>query len=252
MDWQDQGIVLAAKRHGESSAIVTLFTRERGRHLGLARGGSGRHAGGLYQKGNLVAAHWRARLSEHLGNYRCELIEPLGMGALDDAPRLEAVVAALAVLEAAIAEREVHVQLFDATVDLLRRLISHPPDETDCGWAAEYVRWECRCLAEFGFGLDLTACAATGARDNLRFVSPRTGRAVSGAAGAPLAGKLLVLPGFLAGRDDSPEPADIRAGLELTQFFLDRHVLGPHGHRVPAARTRMLERWRRKAARVKH
>lgn len=252
MDWQDQGLVLGSRRHGESSAIVSLFTRERGRHLGLARGGGGRRGAGLYQKGNLVAAHWRARLADQLGNYSCELIEPLGLGALDDAPRLEAVVSALAILESAMAEREVHVALFDATVALLRRLTAPARAESGCDWAAEYVRWECRCLADFGFGLDLTACAATGRRDDLLYVSPRSGRAVSAAAGASLAGKLLALPAFLAGREGTIGPSDVKSGLDLTQYFLERHVLSPHGRRVPAARTRMLERWRRLAGRASH
>jgi DNA repair protein RecO (recombination protein O) len=250
MDWQDQGIVLAARRHGESSAIVTLFTRARGRHLGLARGGSGRRAGGLYQKGNLVAAHWRARLAEHLGNYSCELIEPLGLSALDDAPRLEAVVSALAVLELTMAEREVHAELFDATVALLRRLATAADEER--GWAADYVRWERRCLADLGFGLDLETCAVTGVREDLRYVSPRSGRAVSASAGAPLAEKLLPLPAFLLSGDTAASPADIRAGLELTQFFLERHVLSPHGHRLRAARVRLLDGWRRLANLYNH
>lgn len=247
MDWQDRGIVLATRRHGESGAIVTLFTRERGRHLGLARGGAGRRAGALYQKGNLVAAHWRARLAEHLGSYNCELIEPLASAALDDPPRLEAVSAALAVLESSMAEREVHAPLFDATVDLLRHVTTRgPQSEPEATWAADYVRWECRCLAELGFGLDLTTCAATGVKENLRYVSPRSGRAVSGQAGAPLDDRLLRLPAFLVS-DAGARSADILAGLELTQHFLERHVLAPHGHRLPAARVRMAERWRRLA-----
>ena len=166
--------------------------------------------------------------------------------------RSEAIVAALSVLESSMAEREVHVDLFDATVELLRRLAHPAAGEDGHEWPAVYVRWECRCLAELGFGLDLSVCAATGARENLRYVSPRSGRAVSAAAGAPLAEKLLRLPDFLASEGAPTGAADIRAGLELTQYFLERHVLSPHGRRVPAARLRLLERWRRLANRSTH
>ena len=247
MDWRDHGIVLGARRHGESAAIVALFTREHGRHLGLVRGGAGRRAGGLYQKGNLLAVHWRARLAEHLGTFTGELDEPLGAGALDDPARLEALVAALAVLDQALPEREAHTGLYDATLALLRLLAaddkSAAPPST---WAAAYVRWECRCLAEFGFGLVLGGGGSAGESEVSAFVSLRTGRAQG--AGALRGESRLPLPPFLAGADGTPPPAaDIHAGLALTQHFLDRHVLGPHGRRVPAARLRMLERWRRLA-----
>jgi DNA repair protein RecO (recombination protein O) len=241
MDWRDQGIVLNRRRHGESAAVVSLLTREHGRHAGLVQGGSGKRASALYQPGNLLQAHWRGRLSEHLGTITAELMTGFASRLLDDAPRLACATSACAVLETALAEREPHAALFDATVGLLRTLDATADRLV---WGAAYVRWEAGCLAEFGFGLDLESCAATGKRDGLAYVSPRTGRAVSAEAGAPYADRLFKLPAFL-GADTAPDAAAIGEGLQITGHFLERHVLAPHNRHLPAARTRFVDRWRR-------
>jgi DNA repair protein RecO (recombination protein O) len=242
MDWTDQGIVLARRRHGESAAVVSLLTREHGRHAGLVRGGAGKRAGSLYQPGNLLAAHWRARLSEHLGTLTAELVDAFASRVLDDALRLAALTSACALLETALPEREPHTPLFDSTLDLLRTLGS---GADEVAWGSAYARWETLALAELGFGLDLEACAATGRREDLAFVSPRTGRAVSGGAGAPYADRLFALPAFLSTAGPAAEAAEIAAALRITGHFLERHVFGPHDRRLPAARTRFIERWRR-------
>lgn len=244
MDWTDSGLVLTRRRHGESAAIVTLLTRAHGRHAGLVRGGSGKRGGALWQPGNLVSSHWRARLAEHLGSLTGEMAENFAARALDDPLRLAALSSACALLDTALYDREPHPELFDATVELMRALdgAGSAPEP----WAADYACWEMRCLAEFGFGLDLESCAVTGGTDDLAFVSPRTGRAVSTAAGRAYADRLFPLPRFLAG--DRTAPADARAiaeGLRLTGHFLERYVLSPHERRMPAARTRFIDRWRR-------
>lgn len=252
MDWTDQGIVLTRRHHGEAAAVVTLLTREHGRHAGLVRGGGGKRGSALYQPGNLLSAHWRARLSEHLGTFTTEMVQSFAARALDDPLRLSGIAAACALLETALPEREAHTPLFDATLVLLRAVdIAAPVLETrglETGapdWGAAYVRWECQCLAEMGFGLDLARCAVTGGSDDLAFVSPRTGRAVSRAAAAGYAERLLALPPFLAGAAGVATSADIVAGLRLTGHFLERHVLAPQDRRLPPARTRFADRWRR-------
>jgi DNA repair protein RecO (recombination protein O) len=246
MDWTDQGIVLGRRRHGESAAVVTMLTREHGRHAGLVRGGTGKRGAALYQPGNLLEAHWRARLVEHLGTLTAEMLDGFGGRVLDDPLRLAAVTSACAVLDAALPEREPHAPLFDATLILLRAIQAAPEGE---GWGADYARWEVQCLAEFGFGLDLSSCAATGTREGLAYISPRTGRAVSEVAGAPYADKLFPLPRFLAAdhATDSADSAAVTAALRMTGHFLERHVLGPHDRKMPAARTRFVDRWRRLA-----
>lgn len=238
MEWTDRGIVIARRKHGESSAIVALLTREHGRHLGLVRGAGGKRSTGLYETGTLVAARWRGRLAEHLGSLACEMVAPFAASVLDDAGRLAALIAAAAVIDQAVPEREPHPALFDATLDLLANL-------PQADWPQRYVRWECACLAELGFGLALDRCAVTGASEALTHVSPRTGRAVSAAAAQPYADRLLTLPAFIG---DPAQPAgtrEILAGLALTGHFLEHHVLAPLGHRLPAARIRLVDRLRR-------
>jgi len=193
MHWRDDGIVLSARPHGESAAIVHLLTREHGRHAGLVRGGQGRRARGVYQPGNLVAARWSGRLAEHLGSYTCELAQSHAARVLDEPGRLAALSAATAVCEGALPEREPHGACFEGLRVLLDAL-------TGDHWAEVYVNWELALLADLGFGLDLARCAAGGDNDHLAYVSPKSGRAVSLAAGEPYRDKLLPLPAFLAGR----------------------------------------------------
>ncbi len=242
IEWLDDAIVLSARRHGESAAIVSLLTRAHGRHAGLVRGGAGRRARGIYEPGNRVAASWRARLSEHLGHYVCELEASRAAALLDDAARLAALSAATSLVDAALPEREPHARLFDSLDGLIARLCEAP----EAAWPASYVRFELGLLAELGFGLDLGRCAATGVEDGLAFVSPKTGRAVSAAAAAPYRDRLLPLPAFLiaAQEDEAALAGDaILAGLRLTGFFLDRHVFAPRpangSERLPAARDRL-------------
>jgi DNA repair protein RecO (recombination protein O) len=241
MEWRDTGFVLAARRHGESALIVELLTREHGRHAGLVRGGQSPRRRALLQPGNSVAASWRGRLPEHLGSFDCELVDAHAARLLDDPGRLAALNAAVALLLAALPEREPHPDLHASFAGLLAAL-----DSGD-SWAQSYVIWECGLLAALGFGLDLASCAATGSNQNLAYVSPRTGRAVSREAGLPYHDKLLPLPGFLW-RDAPAGPDDIVAGLVLTRHFLLHHLFEPQGGRLPEARERLADRMRRSAA----
>jgi DNA repair protein RecO (recombination protein O) len=240
MDWRDTGYVLSGRRHGENGLIVELLTREHGRHAGLVRGGQSPRRRALFQPGNAVSATWRGRLSEHLGTFECELVEAHAARLLDDADRLAALNAAAALLVTALPEREAHPEVYASFAALLGVLDSAPD------WGAAYVGWECGLLVALGFGLDLGRCAVTGTNQDLAYVSPRTGRAVSRDTGEPYHDKLLPLPGFLW-RDVAAEPADIVAGLILTRHFLLHHLLQPQGGRLPEARERLLERMRRLA-----
>jgi DNA repair protein RecO (recombination protein O) len=237
MDWRDSGFVLTARRHGESAAIVELLTEAHGRRAGLVRGGQSPKRKALLQPGNLVAASWRGRLPEHLGTFEIELLRAHAAGLIDDPDRLAALSSAAALIALALPEHEPHGDVFHDLARLIAAL-----DSTE--WPAQYVAWECALLAALGFGLDLTACAATGVNDDLAYVSPRSGRAVSRSAGAPYHDKLLPLPGFLW-RDVPAEGADIVAGLTLTGHFLHHHLLEPQGRPLPEARARLADRLRR-------
>lgn len=237
--WSDEGLVLSRARHGESGAVVRLFTRAHGLHAGLARGAGGRSGGALFQPGNRVSAAWRARLSEHLGTYRCELIEGLAARAMGDGDAIEALSAATALLSITLAESEAHEALYATTLDLLRRL-----GQGD--WRAEYVRWEVALLGELGYGLDLSRCALTGDTTGLAYVSPLTGRA-AGAAATAYADRLFTLPAFLVDASAAAPPQAVAAGLALTGHFIERQILLPHGKTMPAARLRLVERLGRSA-----
>ncbi len=222
MQWTDEGIVLGVKRHGEGNAILELMTREHGRHLGLVRGGFGTRLRPVLQPGNALSATWRARLDEHLGNYS---VEGLNLRAANffGAPHAVYGVGHLAALMRLLPERDPHAALHAALDEILERL-------DDAALAAPMVaRFELQLLSELGFGLDLESCAATGARGELIYVSPKSGRAVSRAAGDPWADKMLRLPAFLRESAAAPAGEDLADGFALTGFFLARHVLEPRG-----------------------
>jgi DNA repair protein RecO (recombination protein O) len=237
MEWIDEGIVLGVKRHGETSIILELMTRAHGRHLGLVRGGSGPRLRGILQPGNTVRATWRARLDEHLGLYLVEAANLRAAGFLDKAHALHGVTH-LAGLCRLLAEREPHTAIYDALQAILDRL------EDLQAVAPMIARFELDFLAELGFGLDLAACAATGMTDDLIFVSPRSGRAVSRAAGEPYRDKLMRLPVFLRQGQESetapPSPEDLANAFVLTGFFLDRHAFAPRGLSLPEARAHFV------------
>jgi DNA repair protein RecO (recombination protein O) len=232
MEWTDEAIVLGSRRHGEAHAIVELMTRGHGRHLGLVRGGTSSRLRPGLQPGNAVRATWRARLDEHLGHYS---IEVLGVHAASSPVESYVLygVTHLAALCRLLPERDPHPAVYHALREALDRL------ENATTGATAIVRFEMRLLAELGFGLDLTSCAATGQTSNLRYISPNSGRAVSGEAGAPWQDRLLRLPEFLAA-DVQPTLGDIVDGFALTGFFLQRHVLEPRGLRFAEARERYI------------
>jgi DNA repair protein RecO (recombination protein O) len=233
MDWSDEGIFLTAKPLGEDNAVAELFTLGHGRHLGLVRGGRSRRMRPLLQPGNLLRATWRARLSEHLGGFNVELIEAHAARVLDDRLALAAI-GSLSGLVRLLPERDPHPELYAATLDVLRSF------DDFALWPARLVRWELQLLQELGFGLDLSECAATGAHAELAYVSPRSGRAVSRAAGEPYGGKLLDLPAFMLDDQAAVDRDEIAAGFALTGYFLERDVLAPHGLAVPQARERLI------------
>ncbi len=242
MEWTDDGIVLSARKHGETSAIVTLLTQNHGVHAGLVRGGAGKRKRGDLQPGNAVSAQWRARLAEHLGSYTCELHQAHAALVLDAPDALAALSAALAVVETSLPEREPHAQIFDGLTVLLHAIGG------DGDWRSAYVKFEMGLLGELGFGLDFSCCAATGDVENLIYVSPKSGRAVSAAAGQPYLKSMLALPPFLLSTGSGGSIADVSAGLSLTGYFLKRHVYGHLSDgKMPASRQRFADRVRRQA-----
>ncbi len=235
MQWKDEAIVLGNRPHGEASTIVQLLTRLHGRHAGLVRGGQSRRLRGTYQPGNQVTAVWSGRLAEHLGSFDCELDRSYAAAVMEDPDRLAALTAAAAICEAAMPEREPHPACYEGLLALLDALADHH-------WAEVYVRWELGLLAELGYGLDLSHCAGGGDNDQLAYVSPKSGRAVSLSAGLPFKDRLLALPEFLLGRGEGGVK-EVSKGLELTGFFIEKHLFNPHNRALPSARQRLAERF---------
>ena len=235
MHWTDDGIVLGVRKHGEAGVILELLTAAHGRHLGLVHGGRSKRLQPVLQPGNGVQVTWRARLDEHLGGFQIEGTD-LRAARFFGSPLALYGLATLTNLLRFLPERDPHPALFETVAVLVDHL-----DDADIA-PALFVRFELAILAELGYGLDLRQCAATGAMDDLVFVSPKSGRAVSAAAGEPYKERLLKLPGFLIGQSTANRPHrdDVAAGFALTDFFLDQHVFAPRGAKAPEERARFV------------
>ncbi|MBP2560636.1 DNA repair protein RecO (recombination protein O) [Neorhizobium galegae] len=230
MQWQDEAIIIGVKRHGETSVIAELMTRDRGRHLGLVRSGRSRAMQPVLQAGNRVEAVWRARLDEHLGEFKLEPVRLRAAKLMETATAVYGVQAMGALLRL-LPERDPHPHLFDA-LDIILDAFDDPSDAGEL-----FVRFELAVLNDLGFGLDLTECAATGGRQDLIYVSPKSGRAVSREAGAPYADRMLALPGFLSeGAASAADRDSMAEAFRLTGYFLHRHVYEPRGLTENAAR----------------
>jgi len=234
MQWTDEGLVIGVRPHGESSVILELLTDGHGRHLGIVRGGRSRRLRPALQLGNRLAATWRARLDEHLGNYSVELLAARAGTLMQGAAGLYGITY-LSVLARLLPERDPHPATAMAA-DFVAEHISDP----EIG-PALLARFELHLLAELGYGLDLSACAATGVQENLVYVSPKSGRAVSRAAGEPWADRLFALPAFLVEEQEAPpSPSEVAAAYRLAGFFLMRDVFEPRGMAVPESRSAYL------------
>ena len=235
MQWQDEAIIIGVKRHGETSVIAEVMTRDRGRHLGLVRSGRSRAMQPVLQPGNRVEAVWRARLDEHLGEFK---LEPLRLRAARLMETATAVygVQAMGALLRLLPERDPHPHLYEA-LDVILETMDDPADAGEL-----FVRFELAVLNDLGYGLDLTECASTGTREDLQYVSPKSGRAVCRQAGTPYADRLLALPPFL--NEDAraaADPESMAAAFRLTGFFLHRHVYEPRGLTENAARDGFIQ-----------
>jgi DNA repair protein RecO (recombination protein O) len=236
MQWSDEAVILGSRPHGETSLILEVLTREHGRHLGVVRGGRSRRLSSSMQPGNLADVTWRARLENHLGTLSVETRE-LRAAAMLESPAALYAFATLAAHLRLLAEREPHPSLYEAFCVLGEHLAE--PVIT----APLLLHFELALLAELGFGLDLSRCAATGEREGLAYVSPKSGRAVSESAGKPYQDRLLRLPAFLLegqGRR-MPLASEIAEGFRLTGYFLSRHAHEPRGLVMPDARERFLD-----------
>ena len=240
MEWRDQGILLSSRRHGESSAIIEVFTPDHGRHAGVVRGGTSRRVAPILQPGAQIDVLWRARLEDHIGSFQVEPVRSRAAVALGDRLSLAGLNAVTALLSFCLPEREPHAQLYRQSEQLLDLL-----GQNDV-WPLAYLQWEMRLLNDMGYALELQTCAVTGSRDDLVYVSPKSGRAVSKHAAGEWADRLLPLPAIMRGEGDA-EDAEIAEAFKTTGYFLSNHLARDLGNKpLPDARDRFVDAFTRR------
>ena len=239
VEWRMPGIVLSARRYGEGDLVVNALTEEMGRHAGLVHGGGSKRNRANYEIGNRLEFSWAARLNEHLGTFRADVMDSPAASIMHDADRLSALSSLCAVIDTALPEREPVPGLYAALNVWLDQLESEH-------WAALLVRIELGLLEILGFGLDLSSCAVTGETEDLTHVSPKSGRAVSATAAAPYLDRLLPLPAFLTGGGEADDAAVVD-GLMLSGHFLEKRVFNVHNWTLPPQRALLLQRLQRRA-----
>ena len=234
MEWRDEGILLASRRHGETSAIIEMFTPLKGRHAGVVRGGTSRKIAPILQPGAQLDVTWRARLEDHIGAFTVEPVRSRAAVVMGDRLALAGLNAVTALLSFCLPEREAHPRLYARTEALLDLL-----GQGDV-WPLAYLQWEMALLEETGYGLDLSCCAVTGATEGLVYVSPKSGRAVSRQGAGDWAERLLPLPPVLRGEGEATD-SEIAEAFRTTGYFLDAHLARNLGEKpLPEARARYV------------
>lgn len=239
MEWRDHGILLNMRRHGETAAIIDVFTQDHGRHAGVVRGGASRKIAPVLQPGAQLDLVWRARLEDHIGTFQVEPVRSRAAAAFSDRLTLAGLNAVTALLAFSLPEREPHGGLYRRTEQLLDLLGQNEV------WPLAYLNWELALLEDLGFGLDLSCCAATGATEDLVFVSPKSGRAVTRAGAGEWADRMLPLPPVLRGQGPAPD-AEVIQALGTTGYFIENRLAPALGHKpAPDARARFIEAFNR-------
>ncbi|MEI7669620.1 MAG: DNA repair protein RecO [Pseudomonadota bacterium] len=248
MIWScDNAIILSIRKFGENSAIINLITPEYGLYSGIVKGMTSKSKRGIYQIGNIVSVKWQARLQEHLGMLNCELVKPVAAFMLDNRLKLSVLNSAVAITEKILLEREKQELIFHNFLRLLNSLCE------DGDYLSDYVRLEFNLLRASGFGIDISCCAATGDTDNLIYVSPKSGRAVSKEAGKPYHDKMLPLPDFLKDFPETPNKnnlSNILDGLKLCGYFIKERVVTHRNIKIPDSRMRLFSELKLLAAEV--
>lgn len=236
MEWSDSAIVLSAKDHGENALIVSVLTEQHGRYAGLVRGGHNSKQNGIFQPGNLLAATWRARLSEHLGSFKAEMLSPYAAQIMQNRGCLLALQTACGYCAHILPERQAYPTIYHSLLNLIRSFAGER-------WIYDYILWEMDFLSQAGFGLDLEKCAATGQSEDLVYVSPKTGRAVSREAGQPWADRLLRLPAFVLHKNRDKSQGfgqDILEGLRLSGYFIENYLYQGKPQSMPQGRAMLM------------
>lgn len=239
--WDDHAIILSAYQHGESGAVVSCLTSGHGRQKGYLNGAVSKRNRALIEPGSHVEVSWQARTTDQLGRFTIEPAGGLGASSLLDEPlKLAALQSACALCEQALPDRDGHAGLYHGFLALLDAL-------QEDHWGVSYVVWEMALLKELGFGLDLSRCAGGGEANDIAYMSPKSGCAVSLEKGEPYKHKLLHLPEFLKRSSQSHNllgsDEDVYTGIKMTGFFFENWVFAQHSQGIPPARLRFAARF---------
>ena len=232
MEWEDNGLIIHTRTYGDNQLIVTMLTPDHGKRSGMLRLSRQKY-GNPYQMGTLTRAHWHARLESHLGTLRLETLKALGACFLSDPLRLKLLTCACVLVYDLLPEHDAHPETYQDLMTFLEDL--HNPEPVRA-----YAMLELALLKELGYRLELGACAVTGSITDLVYVSPKTGRAVSRQAGQPYHDKLLTLPPFFTDPEAPAPQDDLKAGLHLTAYFLEKCLYQPSGKKLPIQRGEIL------------
>ena len=237
MRWGDKGLVVSVKKYGENSLILHLFTKDHGVHAGLVKYSTTKKNGYIYELGNILSVEWTGRLEEQLGFYKSELEKSYLYNIINNSLKLDALNSICSMLSIFLPERQVNSKLYKETIEIIKYL-----NNNDMTWVSRYVQWELLLLSELGYGLDLSQCAVTGEIKNLKYVSPKSGRAVSELGAGIWVKKLLILPRFLQKfNTNAIDNDELNYGIKLTTFFLNRYVVSI-GLKLPESRDRFTNK----------
>ncbi len=232
-EWRDQAIVLNVRPHGEGGGVLSVLTREQGRHAGYIHGIHASSRRALLEPGTFLDVEWKSRTDDALGVFSLQERQNFFAHFLDEPLKMAAVISACALCHEALPERERCAGIYNG-LEVLIDLLSGEDDKI---WPAAYVMWELALLKELGFGLELSRCTVTGRTEDLCYVSPKTGRAVCLQEALPYKDKLLPLP------QDWNEDGAALQGLALSGYFLENRVFAHHRAGIPPARLRFQERF---------
>ena len=245
-EWIDKGIVLSIRKYGEKGLIINILTKEHGRHLGWLSNRGNKNIISYVQPGNIVSVSWKSRLIDQMGNYKIELISSVSGKIFDEKLKLQALSALCSLLEKILPERQKYIEVYNATIAFIDLLLLDNEINSN-NWIEGYVKWEVGILSSIGFSLNLSECAVTGTKNNLYFVSPKTGKAVSKYGAGKFAPKLLKLPHFLGGAKSVGMNfnQEMSAGLKITSYFFENKLLisinNEKNNCLPKARDRFIE-----------
>ena len=236
IEWRDEGVLLAVRKHGEAAVIVEFFTQHNGKHAGVVRGGAGRRQGPILQPGGQIEVVWKARLEEHMGAFTVEPMRSRAAQVMADPLALAGLTSVVGLLNFALPERAQHGALYSASINLLDLICVTE------AWPLAYLHWEMQLLEDLGFGLDLSCCVVSGTTEDLAYVSPKSGRAVAAHHAGRWKTQLLPLAPCMIGQSVA-DNGEIAAGLRTTGYFLEKWLAPSLGDRgLPLARQRLVER----------